>query len=666
MRPVPTEMSSPQDASAPREDILVHLTPNVVRVLLLAYGLAISLFAIQSMDASIPDAPTLLGTRHDGIQASIDVVRRGGPPLLGSREGWGTSSIEPQRDYYRVGHADNPGIYAVLPALGKLAGVDDALLILKWFFLGSMAVVVLLYPLLFYELLGLVAGLLSPLVLLWKFPFLEDTGTYWVPGWCLLLCLPLLAVVHRRWEELTTARAVPLLAVIVLVGSYASSMRIGAGLPILLGALVVMTLRLRAWRHRLAVGAVLAIAYVAISSFAFSALREARDRSITVEFAPVAVTPWHSIYLGFGYLENNPYGITYEDEVADRAVKRVDPTVEYIGPGYGKILRGLVLDIVRENPGFVATTVALKLGRVLNDGADMVGWSIALLVPLLAVGRRRTAIRLLAALIGLALAVHLLPPVLVMPYQEYELAWLAAAAMLWLIAVLGAVGALVDLGRGLARRRHHARREQSRRRITAASAGRAVRSPLTWLGVTIAIVVLVVRVGPFARKLDRLEAENFWRQGDAERVQTREVGDPVKEWDFSGSALSEWSIRDVRTERDPPGGVKVTTSKTMFEYQLVSPRNTLTPGAYLAVIRGHVITGGLELGVLDARTNTWIATAHFWDDQPQIVGRLMAVPFTLSARTGINVILSNWAPKPAVSEWRIAQVEVVRVREGST
>ena len=73
---------------------------------------------------------------------------------------------------------------------------------------------------------------------------------------------------------------------------------------------------------------------------------------------------WHSIYIGFGFL-NNPYGINYKDEIAIAKVQSIKPGTYYLSNEYQNILKKEVFKLVKQHPQFVIRTIAAKTGVIL-------------------------------------------------------------------------------------------------------------------------------------------------------------------------------------------------------------------------------------------------------------------------------------------------------------
>jgi hypothetical protein len=83
------------------------------------------------------------------------------------------------------------------------------------------------------------------------------------------------------------------------------------------------------------------------------------------EFKKIASYPfWHSIYIGFGYLQNR-FGIEYRDSVASEKVRDLSPNAKYQSKEYNDLLRNEVLKLIKNHPGFVIQTIAAKFGTIL-------------------------------------------------------------------------------------------------------------------------------------------------------------------------------------------------------------------------------------------------------------------------------------------------------------
>jgi hypothetical protein len=413
---------------------------RTLRPLLVAYGIGFAIYASVHLAGAIPNDAVLMGTREDGIRASIAVLDHGGPPLLGAKTTYGAPGVNPARDYYPVGVTDDQGLYLYLPVLGSLTGEQDPHILLKWFFIGCFALLFAVYPLIFFELTGSVlAGIAAPILALVWFPFLRNSDLYWIVGWCVLLCLPLVFVVLKRtWSRWSIA----LLLLTMVLASFATSIRIHTGLPILLAALAVVFLKERSWPRRAAISIALVVASFSFSVGVLDAARIARDETVGVDFRksyPSQHPFWHNAYIGLGYVPNK-YGISWNDQVAIDAVAKKNPHAGYLTPAYENTLRGIYFNLFRHDPLFVLGTLWTKFGVCLDDALNTFGAQLLFLPLLLLFGRRRHDMRRFLALSIPAFVLTLLAPVITLPDADYEAGWLSSVGLVsiliaaWLLA----------------------------------------------------------------------------------------------------------------------------------------------------------------------------------------------------------------------------------------
>lgn len=472
---------------------------------LLAYGIAFALYAAVRLVHVLPNDENLMGTRVDGIQASIAVLDRGGPPLLGSKRPYGAPGTVPSRDYYPVGVTDDQGLYLYLPVLGRITGEHDSHVLLKWFFIGCFVVLFAVYPLIFYELMGsVIAAVAAPIIVLHWFAFLRNIDLYWIVGWCVLLGLPIVFLAFRRaWDRWS----IVLLVVAVLIGSFSTSIRIHSGLPILLSALAVVFLKVRPWRRRIVLFGLLVVVSFSINVGVLDAARLARDETVGIDFSksyPNQHPFWHNAYIGLGYLPNK-YGIKWDDSVAVQAVARVDPHAGYLTPRYEHILRHLWFNLLKHDPRFVLNTLWTKFGVSLDGALKQFGWLWLVLLPVtMLVGRRRHLMRALVALTVPALAINLLPPVLTIPVNSYAAGWIASVGLLWMLVVLWLL-ALLPQAIALASRAF----KEPRATLEAARRGAGRGLPTrreTAVAAGVAAIVLAVSISAIAHSRSQVKA----------------------------------------------------------------------------------------------------------------------------------------------------------------
>lgn len=395
----------------------------------------------------------VMDSRLHVLSSTIDVVDHGGPPLLGSTkpysQPWQTT---PGQSYYSAAYTDDPGIYLYLPYAAEVVGAHDPRALMKVFTLGSLALLVCVYPLLVFELFGSVAAALVAPAFFGAFTFFANSDIYWITGWCALLCLPVLTLAAtRRWRRLSVAACVGT----AFVASYATSVRSEAGLGVAVAALAVVLVREATWRRRLLVGLAVALAYLAIRPAAVDVVEAYRNHEIASYihrnpgWSNVSSSGhpfWHAAYLGLGYLPNR-WGIAWNDSIAAAAVRRIDPNAAFLSPRYSHVLEHLYFKILRTDPWFVARTYLTKAGVELNDALRRFVPGLVLLPVLLAYSRRRRMLRTAVLLTLPTLLIQFAAPVLTLP-SVYGVGFLSAVGFLALLAGCDVVALVEERVRG--------------------------------------------------------------------------------------------------------------------------------------------------------------------------------------------------------------------------
>ena len=152
---------------------------------------------------------------------------------------------------------------------------------------------------------------------------------------------------------------------------------------------------------------------------------------------------WHSIYIGFGYL-NNPLGIKYKDSVAFDKVSSISPDTIIFSDEYVEIIKEEVFRLIESHPNFVIKTVFAKIGVILFYllySANM-GLIAAYYYP---------KNRALDYAFFIAMLFSIIPGILVMPFGSYILGYIALSLFYGLVSLNEAVeqGVLSRLKTGL-------------------------------------------------------------------------------------------------------------------------------------------------------------------------------------------------------------------------
>jgi 4-amino-4-deoxy-L-arabinose transferase-like glycosyltransferase len=139
------------------------------------------------------------------------------------------------------------------------------------------------------------------------------------------------------------------------------------------------------------------------------------------------------------------------------------------------------------------------------------------------------------------------------------------------------------------------------------------------------------------------------------------AGSGIRTWNLGGGGVASWTGASMPAAVAARGKPFATT-RYVSGNELVSPQFRLPAGRYRVFLRGRVLRGGLDLGVLDAEENTWISHGYYWYGQRWRLSRWMTTPFKLDRRTRIKIILLNWVPHEMRSQWQLKDLRVVRVR----
>lgn len=657
---------------AHRQPIDRIVGPRRVQTYLLAYGLVAAALMVAVLSSKAPGP--IMAARSQDVSASIAVLDRGGPPLLASQVPW--RSGLPAADLRPTGVTDDEGIYLYLPLLGEVTGEHDPNVLMKWLYLACMGLLVLVFPLVFYELFGSIVGAVAaPILAVWKFQFAQTLDLYWVLAWVMLLGLPVLVLAYRWWTKGRRRAALWLMFALMLVGSFSTSIRIHSGVPLLLGALGIVLLTggapLRFWQQprwwiRPAIAVGLVLAYLSISTFGFAAARAYRNHVIhQPSFGSTYPTQhpfWHNAYIGLGYVPNK-YGIAWSDTVSADYVDRTHPGTQFLSKTYEATLRHRYVQIARHDPGFVARNFWVKARVIVADAVDRF-WPVLLLLPLaLLVGafRRPMLVALLIAIPAALLGA--LAPVLTIPDIRYELEWLGTFGALYILLLVWLWRTLRDM---LAHRWPDELQPLRRRPDPAALTALADRlraSRKAWV-VAGAIVLTIVLAGA-ARPAPEPSSSSLYQSGDTPLAPATIFNTPpLMLWRFDGKLAPGWKLAAPAFTQPDNGqasvpGLYVLSTMTTSEDDLVGPWVTLPAGKYELVGSARALVGGFQLSLRNEK-GTAIATASNSMLSDALTAAIPAT-FTVSQRTRVRAFVSAWSSFPNASAWVIWGLELVKL-----
>lgn len=399
-------------SSRPRSPVAAAIASRPYATMLL-WGLAIGLVAALILLTITPKAWTMEDLRGVKLRDSMAVLEHGGPLLVGR--------LSPGGAYYAVDHGDDEGVFVYIPLLSRLFGVANPVSMVRYLYVALLSLTALVYPAIFYRLTrSWLAGLTAPLMFLVCMLSLGFVDVYWIPAWATFLLLPLIFLLARDWSRFGLVA----LAAITLAASWQSSIRSYSGLGIAIAAAIVLVLRRWRWWRLLPALAMLAVIYISINAFVFSAIRADRDRRIGSSAAKtIDVTSahalWGTAYEGIGYLPNS-FHLRYLDGVPNARVQQEAPGTVPLSNRYEAIIREAFFRFVRDHPLEAARQYGAKALVVIADTTPYLLIVILTLPAMLLLGPHRRIVRRWVLLAIPAAIVGFLSPMLALPRQWYE------------------------------------------------------------------------------------------------------------------------------------------------------------------------------------------------------------------------------------------------------
>lgn len=408
----------------------VLVPPKVRTYFLIAYSIALGVFTAIHLGGLPANDVTLMQGRLIALQQSLSVLNAGYPPLLIH---CAISAVAPH-GFCPAAVSDDPGIYLYVPVLAHLLHMMSIRATLWIFFTGLYALLIAVTPILWLRAFGSwIVAVLAPLFLLYGVNFVFYGDIYWISAWVLFLTMPIMFIVARNW----TRSSWVWLTICCVVASFASSIRINAGLPVFISCVGLLIVSQKGWARKAALFLLLAFSYLSVQPIMMNSIRHYRDVAVNEpglsQAYPGEHPFWHSIYVGLGYVPNHQ-GLSWNDSVALNAARQVAPNVVQYSSQYEAVIENLTIRLVERDPGLLLRNLVAKVTVCFSDAIQWF-WIPSILFLfgiLIAPGRRLW--RRYGLLLVPALAITLGPPLLTIPSVVYQMGWLASWA---LIAMLG-------------------------------------------------------------------------------------------------------------------------------------------------------------------------------------------------------------------------------------
>ncbi len=657
--------------------------PRRGRFAWLAYGGFLTILFQGTLRGRAPTSFTC--SRLTDLTLAVRAMNMGAPPLLAFQPGHGGG-------LYPAGYGDDVGPFLYLAPLGHLLGITNPYTLYRIEFVALWSIAIVIWPLVFSRLFNSrLVGVLAPILLILL--VVEDTAAtnqYWIPGWTVAICLPLLMLALKRGRAGQRGAGTWLLIFgAAAVAGFANTMRLGSGYGIVLGGLALALLVARRWRTRaLAVVLTLAAFWIASTGVidAATTYRNAvyGNRPLALSFtaayggttvnslAGAAHPFWHTFYIGLGF-DRNRYGIAYTDSSAFNYARTVDPGVKLLSAKYSSILSKRYFHLLSRDPGFVIGTYVHKAGVTLDIGASD-SWYVLVLLPfVLLAGWRRRELLAWLALFAPTLLVLVAVPTAVAPLHGYQdgflnglrvllvvlLCWMVAEAELALVRARGDktswlgrfrsryLARYLPLASPLVEPPDPAARRRARLSMVGNlrdAAGRLRHAVPRRLALVTGLVVVLEIVGSVGAAAvaahERGVVVSPNGQPEHRQILSR-AG--VLRWNTTSRGLTGWQTANGAAESvQRAAGSQTTTVRTSvgsYLYELGGPTVTLPAGTYQLWVKGFARNAGSFLIVLDADTGETIGSHSYGPGRSGSGG--WGLIFRLNRTRSVHLVIGN-------------------------
>jgi hypothetical protein len=248
--------------------------------------------------------------------------------------------------------------------------------------------------------------------------------------------------------------------------------------------------------------ALLVVAYMATSTFVFTAIRDHRDHRLGVKMMTddeMTQHPlFHTAYIGLGYLHND-FGIRFKDGVASARVQSEDPGTVYMSHRYETIIRRAYFSFLEAHPLEALRQYAAKAVVAVADTGPYLLLVLLTMPAMLLLDPGRGVRRLLTLLTLPALLVGYLQPMVAIPGSGYDAELFGVLGVLGILGicwVLGHVESRARQGVGLSSAFSELRAAWSTQAGQESSLGRSMRISVA----TITVLVIACTGGYFIRQ----------------------------------------------------------------------------------------------------------------------------------------------------------------------
>lgn len=326
------------------------------------------------------------------------------------------------------------GVYYFIPLVARLFDLK-AEQAASWFYYGLISFSLILgFAGACFLFRSRVSRILTFLGLVWLGIISINSGTvYSVPPATVVAILPWFLYFSNKSKLTPIILGIGFLSGAAIGFSHSIRPHGGTGLILLMGVLIVF-LKYPVKDKLKHLSAI--VLGLLIPMFCFSYLSGNRDAYLAQQVeayqpAKPRLLVLHSIYIGFGYL-NNPMGIEYKDSIAFDKVRSISPDTAVYSNEYVEIIKQEIFQLMRTQKNFVLHTVFAKIGVMLFF--FLYSANLGLVAAYLYPKKRALEFAFLIALLF-----STAPGILVMPYRRYILGFMALSLFYGLVSLNEAV-----------------------------------------------------------------------------------------------------------------------------------------------------------------------------------------------------------------------------------
>jgi hypothetical protein len=304
----------------------------------------------------------LMDSRYIDLQQVLEGYDRTGVPLVAIESGKLAAGAP----------ADDVGMFYFIPEIVRHLHVslDQGITI---FFLAIIAVsfvagLVGCFLWLKKPVMRAIAIVGLGLILFVMFVSIKEIGVYAISACAIILVVPLFMYFIN--QDRFGAGFYIFLAFIGLAMGLGHIIRAHSGTSTLILIFIVLWLSKTYPIKVKAISSGIIIVFMIVPFLFFNVLISQRDTFLAEEIpgyvsAPVVHTLWHQVFICMGYIQPNKYGIELNDMAGLNRAREIDPNVVYRSEHYSEVLKGEVLRIAKEDPGFIAKLILLKTAKML-------------------------------------------------------------------------------------------------------------------------------------------------------------------------------------------------------------------------------------------------------------------------------------------------------------